>query len=153
MEAQGRREAFEHIGPTISLAPFAEILQPLIDEDLAEQEPGQFRQGTGLMSKVLMLAGAASYIPFQVQTSNSFTGIAFKCPLPENACSPSRSTSLRQLYRQPRLSPNSRSTWLSVLPLVRANSIVSNLNSLLYFCCFLLIIPSVFSIFDFLYVY
>ena len=47
-------EAFEHIGPTFSLAPFAEILQPLIDEVLAEQERDRFRQGTLLMPKVLI---------------------------------------------------------------------------------------------------
>jgi hypothetical protein len=47
-------EAFEHIGPTFSLAPFAEILQPLIDEVLTEQGRDRFRQGTLLMPKVLI---------------------------------------------------------------------------------------------------
>lgn len=47
-------EAFEHIGPSFSLAPFAEILQPLIDEALAEQGLDRFRQGTLLIPKVLI---------------------------------------------------------------------------------------------------
>lgn len=47
-------EAFEHLGPSFSLAPFAEILQPLIDEVLTEQGLGRFRQGTLLMPKVLI---------------------------------------------------------------------------------------------------
>lgn len=47
-------EAFEHIGPTFSLAPFAEILQPLIEEVLAEQGPDRFRKGTLLIPKVLI---------------------------------------------------------------------------------------------------
>src|SRR5688572_23592379 len=83
----------------------------------------------------------------------TYSSSAFMCPLPGKAWAPSRSTSLRQVYRLPRLSPNSRSNWLSVLPLVRANSIVSNLNSWLCFCCFFLIFPSSFSILVFLYVY
>jgi len=47
-------EAFEHIGPTFSLAPFAEILQPFIDEVLVEEGLDQFRQGTLLLPKVLI---------------------------------------------------------------------------------------------------
>jgi hypothetical protein len=47
-------EAFEHIGPSFSLAPFAEILQPLIDEALAEQGLDRFRHGTLLRPKVLI---------------------------------------------------------------------------------------------------
>lgn len=47
-------EAFEHVGPCFSLAPFAEILQPLIDEVLVEQGLNKFRQGTLLMPKVLI---------------------------------------------------------------------------------------------------
>jgi hypothetical protein len=47
-------EAFEHIGPSFSLAPFAEILQPLIDEVLTEQGLDRFRQGALLMPKVLI---------------------------------------------------------------------------------------------------
>lgn len=47
-------EAFEHIGPTFSLAPFAVILQPFIDEVLVEQGLDKFRQGTLLMPKVLI---------------------------------------------------------------------------------------------------
>lgn len=46
--------AFAQIGPTFSLAPFAEILQPLLDEVLVEQRLDQFRQGTLLMPKVLI---------------------------------------------------------------------------------------------------
>ena len=47
-------EAFEQIGPSFSFAPFAEILQPLIDEVLTEQGLDRFRQGTLLMPKVLI---------------------------------------------------------------------------------------------------
>jgi hypothetical protein len=47
-------EAFEHIGPTFSLAPFAEILQPLLDEVLVEEGLDKFRQGTLLRPKVLI---------------------------------------------------------------------------------------------------
>ncbi|MEW5956114.1 MAG: transposase domain-containing protein [Chloroflexota bacterium] len=47
-------EVFDHIGPSFSLAPFAEILQPLIDEALVEQGLDRFRQGTLLMPKVLI---------------------------------------------------------------------------------------------------
>ena len=47
-------EAFDHIGPSFSLAPFAEILQPLIDEVLVEQGQDRFRRGTLLMPKVLI---------------------------------------------------------------------------------------------------
>ena len=47
-------EAFDHIGPSFSFAPFAEILQPLIEEVLAEQGLDRFRQGTLLMPKVLI---------------------------------------------------------------------------------------------------
>jgi len=51
-----------------------------------------------------------------------------------NACwRPSCSSCLRQVYKYPRPSPNSRSNWLSLLSLVRASSSVFNLNSLLYF--------------------
>ncbi len=46
--------AFEHIGPSFSLAPFAEILQPFVDEVLAEQGLDKFRQGTLLRPKVLI---------------------------------------------------------------------------------------------------
>lgn len=47
-------EAFDHLGPSFSLAPFAEILQPFIEEVLAEQGQDKFRQGTLLMPKVLI---------------------------------------------------------------------------------------------------
>jgi hypothetical protein len=46
--------AFEHMGPTFSLAPFAEILQPLLDEVLIEQGLDKFRQGTLLRPNVLI---------------------------------------------------------------------------------------------------
>ena len=47
-------EAIEQLGPTFSFAPFAEILHPLIEEVLAEQELTKFRKGTLLMPKVLI---------------------------------------------------------------------------------------------------
>lgn len=47
-------EALEQIGPSFSFAPFAEILQPHIEEVLAEQELTKFRKGTCLVPKVLI---------------------------------------------------------------------------------------------------
>ena len=106
-----------------------------------------------IASAFFKMSRSCSTIANSRSRPRTYSSSAFKRPLPGKAWTPSRSTSLRQLYRLPRLSPNSRSNWLSVLPLLRANSIVSNLNSLLYFGCFLGIFPSLFSILDFLYVY
>lgn len=47
-------DAFEQIGSSFSFAPFAEILQPLIEEVLAEQGLNKPRKGTLLMPKVLI---------------------------------------------------------------------------------------------------
>lgn len=47
-------EAIEQIGPSFSCAPFAEILQPFIEEVLIEQELTKPRKGTLLMPKVLI---------------------------------------------------------------------------------------------------
>ena len=48
-------DAFEQIGPSFSLAPFAEILQPYLEEVLAEQGLNQkVRKGTCLIPAVLI---------------------------------------------------------------------------------------------------
>ncbi len=47
-------DAFEQIGPSFSFAPFAEILQPHIEEVLTEQGLNKSRKGTLLVPKVLI---------------------------------------------------------------------------------------------------
>ena len=47
-------DAFEQLGPSFSFAPFAEILQPLIEEVVVEQGKNKFRQGTLLTPTVLI---------------------------------------------------------------------------------------------------
>ncbi len=47
-------EAFEQFAPTFSFAPFAEILQPLIEEVLVEKGPTKVRKGTLLVPKLLI---------------------------------------------------------------------------------------------------
>jgi len=47
-------EAIEHIAPSFSFAPFAEILQPHLEELLAERGLTKFRQGTVLVPKILI---------------------------------------------------------------------------------------------------
>ena len=46
--------AFAQISPSFSFAPFADILQPIIDATLAEQGKEQYRQGT-LLTPVLLV--------------------------------------------------------------------------------------------------
>jgi len=46
--------AFAQISPSFSFAPFADILQPMIDATLAEQGKEQYRQGT-LLTPVLLV--------------------------------------------------------------------------------------------------
>ena len=47
-------KAFAEIGPTFGLGPFAEQLQPLIEETLAEHGKAKWRQGTLLVPKVMV---------------------------------------------------------------------------------------------------
>ncbi len=47
-------EAIEHIAPSFSFAPFAEILHPHIEEVLKEQGLTKFRKGTVLVPKILI---------------------------------------------------------------------------------------------------
>jgi hypothetical protein len=47
-------KVMEQIGTTFSFAPFAEILQPLIEETIEEKELSKFRQGTILVPKLLI---------------------------------------------------------------------------------------------------
>lgn len=47
-------EVFDQIGSSFSFAPFANILQPLIDELVAEQGLNKFRKGTLLIPNVLI---------------------------------------------------------------------------------------------------
>ena len=49
--------AVTQIGATFSLAPFDVLLQPLIDETLAEQGKNSWRRGTRLIPGLLILAG------------------------------------------------------------------------------------------------
>ncbi len=47
-------EAMEQVGPTFKLAPFAEILAPLIEEVVEERGLTKFRKGTILFPKLLL---------------------------------------------------------------------------------------------------
>ena len=46
--------AFAQVGATFSLAPFDALLQPLIDETLAEQGKNRWRRGTQLIPGLLI---------------------------------------------------------------------------------------------------
>ncbi|MCP5095415.1 MAG: IS4 family transposase [Chloroflexi bacterium] len=47
-------EAMEQVGPTFNFGPFAEILQPLIEEVVEEKGLTKFRKGTILLPKLLI---------------------------------------------------------------------------------------------------
>ena len=47
-------EAMEQVGPRFNFGPFAEILQPLIDEVVQKKGLTKFRQGTILLPKLLI---------------------------------------------------------------------------------------------------
>jgi hypothetical protein len=62
--------AFAQISPSFSFAPFADILQPMIDATLAEQGKEQYRQGTLLTPCTLSLAGIGSHLASRPQLSS-----------------------------------------------------------------------------------
>jgi len=64
-------EAFEQIGPSFSLAPFATLLQPLIEEVMTEQGQTKVRQGTLLMPSVLIWLVLALTIRRDLNTQRS----------------------------------------------------------------------------------
>jgi hypothetical protein len=54
MQVARMSEAFEGLGPSFSFKPFGSILQPLIEEVLAEQGKNKFRKGTILIPCLLV---------------------------------------------------------------------------------------------------
>jgi hypothetical protein len=54
MQVAGMSEAFERLGASFSFKPFSSILQPLIEEALAEQGKDKFRKGTILIPQLLV---------------------------------------------------------------------------------------------------
>ena len=54
MQVARMSEAFEQSGPSFSFKPFSSILQPLIEEVLAEQGKDKFRKGTILIPQLLV---------------------------------------------------------------------------------------------------
>jgi hypothetical protein len=54
MQVARMSEAFERLGPSFSFKPFSSILQPLIEEALAERGKDKFRRGTILIPQLLV---------------------------------------------------------------------------------------------------